>query len=121
MTKNANCGPPTSTVPPPGLPVPNIPMTARIPTPEASRVWIAGTIADRRSIARSLVRSDGSEAARRPVPVDRGRGGTDGPAAACVGRPEDEDAVRLRRAPGLGAPELRHLAVGCDLVAGDAG
>ena len=48
-------------------------------------------------------------------------GAREGPAPAGFGRAEDEDAVGLRRAPRLGAPQLRHLADGRDVVEGDPG
>ena len=57
---------------------------------------------------------------RRPGPVDVERGAGERPAAARLGRAEDEDPVGLRRPAGLVAPQLGHLATGRDVVEGDA-
>src|SRR6185436_14222868 len=55
---------------------------------------------------------------RRPGPVDvERRPGERTPAARFIGA-EHEDPVRLGRAAGLVAPQLRHLADGRDVVEG---
>src|SRR5689334_8639707 len=63
--------------------------------------------------------SEEAERAGRPLPVDRRRGGGDGPAAARFGRAEDEDPVSLGRPARLVAPELRHLAAGGHVIERD--
>src|SRR6185436_4646286 len=66
-------------------------------------------------------RSEETERARRPLPVDRGRGGGEGAAPARLGGAEDEDPVGLRRPARLVAPQLRHLPIGGHVVEGDPG
>ena len=68
-----------------------------------------------------LVSVRGAQPLRRPAPVDVERRPGEGPAAARLGRAEDEDAVGLRGPPGLVAPQLGHLANGCDVVERDPG
>ena len=67
---------------------------------------------------RNRVRSRAGPAAARSSRRAAGRG--ERSPAAGLGRAEDDDPVDLRRPAGLGAPELGHLAVGVDVVRGDA-
>src|SRR6478752_1421231 len=63
----------------------------------------------------------GAQGPWRPGPVDVGAGAGERASAAGLGRAEDEEAVGLRGAAGLAAPQLRHLADGRDIVESHAG